>query len=143
MTNDTPFDIVYFSNKSENTKRFVEKLVTINYRIPLRWDDSKPYIHANEYILVVPTYGGGNDNHTIPVQVKKFLNIKENRDNLRGVVGTGNTNFGDHYCKAAEMIVDKTGVPLIGRVELLGTQADVDKITERLRLLYGQQLQLS
>lgn len=131
-----PFDIVYFSNKSENTKRFVEKLDTINYRIPLKWEDDNPYIHPRDYILVVPTYGGGNDEHTIPVQVKKFLNIMENRHHLRGVIGTGNTNFGEHYCKAAEMIVDKTGVPLIGKVELLGTKADVDRIMERLWLLY-------
>jgi protein involved in ribonucleotide reduction len=56
---------------------------------------------------------------------------------LRGVIGTGNTNFGEHYCKAAEMISRKTGVPIIARVEIFGTNEDVNKIKERLEILYG------
>lgn len=131
-----PIDLVYFSHKSENTKRFVEKLDKDAKRIPLDWDDNNPYIHSTEYVLVVPTYGSGNDRHTIPKQVRKFLNIPENRNFLRGVIGTGNTNFGDHFCKAADMIAAKTGVPILGRVEVLGTPEDIQKITERLRLLY-------
>ena len=131
-----PIDLVYFSHKSENTKRFVEKLDKDAKRIPLDWDDNNPYIHSTEYVLVVPTYGSGNDRHTIPKQVRKFLNIPENRNSLRGVIGTGNTNFGDHFCKAADMIAAKTGVPILGRVEILGTPEDIQKITERLRLLY-------
>ena len=131
-----PIDLVYFSHKSENTKRFVEKLDKDAKRIPLDWDDNNPYIHSTEYVLVVPTYGSGNDRHTIPKQVRKFLNIPENRNSLRGVIGTGNTNFGDHFCKAADMIAAKTGVPILGRVEVLGTPEDLQKITERLRLLY-------
>ena len=89
-----------------------------------------------EYVLVVPTYGGGNDSTTIPTQVKKFLNIKTNRDLLKGVIGTGNTNFGEHYCKAAEIIAAKVGVPLLYRVEITGTPDDVKQVKERLNLLW-------
>lgn len=88
------------------------------------------------YVLIVPTYGGGNDNHTIPKQVRKFLNFRSNRNLLRGVVGMGNTNFGEHYCKAAEMISAKTGVPLLYRVEITGTPDDVEQVKERLNLLW-------
>lgn len=91
---------------------------------------------TGEYVLFVPTYGGGNDEHTIPKQVKKFLNIKTNRNLLRGVVGFGNTNFGDHYCEAAEMIAAKTGVPLLYRVEIMGTPYDVEQVKERLEQLW-------
>jgi protein involved in ribonucleotide reduction len=52
-------------------------------------------------------------------------------------VGFGNTNFGDNYCKAAELIAQKTGVPVIARVEIFGTDDDVNKVKERLGLLYG------
>ena len=130
------YDIVYFSNVSNNTHRFVEKLNLPAQRIPVRWEDKQPFIAAGEYVLFVPTYGGGNDGHTIPKQVKKFLNIKTNRDLLRGVVGFGNTNFGDHDCKAAEMIATKTGVPLLYRVEIMGTPYDVEQVKERLQLLW-------
>ncbi len=91
---------------------------------------------TGEYVLVVPTYGGGNEGTTIPVQVKKFLNFKANRELLRGVVGMGNTNFGDHYCRAAEMIAAKTGVPMLYRVEIMGTPDDVDQVKERLETLW-------
>jgi protein involved in ribonucleotide reduction len=130
------YDIVYFSNISNNTHRFVEKLGLSAQRIPLRWDSEEPFMASGEYVLFVPTYGGGNDGHSIPKQVKKFLNIKANRDLLRGVVGFGNTNFGDHYCGAAEMITAKTGVPLLYRVEIMGTPDDVEQVKERLDLLW-------
>jgi len=129
--------IIYFSNYSGNTKRFVEKLDSSSIRIPIKWDPASPLYAKNEYVLMVPTYGGGSDRSAIPRQVKSFLNIKENRDLLRGVVGFGNTNFGDNYCKAADLIAQKTGVPVIARVEIFGTDDDIIKVKERLGLLYG------
>jgi protein involved in ribonucleotide reduction len=129
--------IVYFSNYSGNTKRFVEKLDNVSIRIPINWDPALPVSVKKEYVLMVPTYGGGSERSAIPKQVKSFLNIKENRDLLRGVVGFGNTNFGDNYCKAAELIAQKTGVPVIARIEIFGTDDDVNKVKERLGLLYG------
>jgi protein involved in ribonucleotide reduction len=129
--------IVYFSNHSGNTKRFVDKLDNSSIRIPISWDPALPVYANAEYVLMVPTYGGGSERSAIPKQVKSFLNIEENRNLLRGVVGLGNTNFGDNYCKAAELISQKTGVPVIARVEIFGTDDDVNKVKERLGLLYG------
>jgi len=129
--------IVYFSNYSGNTKRFVEKLDNVSIRIPINWEPASPVCATKEYVLMVPTYGGGSERSAIPKQVKSFLNIGENRNLLRGVVGFGNTNFGDNYCKAAELIAQKTGVPVIARIEIFGTDDDVNKVKERLGLLYG------
>lgn len=134
-----PISLVYFSNYSENTKRFVEKLTDAGIRIPVKPSDARDITMANEYVLVVPTYGGGNESPAIPKSVKVFLNNPENRTLLRGVIGTGNTNFGEHYCKAAYMISAKTGVPVIAKVELLGTPEDVITVKNRLEILYGQQ----
>lgn len=130
-------DIVYFSNYSGNTKRFVEKITDNARRIPIDYtaDTSDTIVIDNPFILFVPTYGGGSDKSAIPRQVRAFLNVPENRSLLRGVVGLGNTNFGEHFCKAADMISSKTGVPILGRVEILGTQDDVDKIKERLAMI--------
>ncbi len=131
------FDIVYFSNYSGNTKRFVEKLTNNARRIPIDYtaDTSDTFVIDSPFILVVPTYGGGSERSAIPRQVRAFLNVPKNRELLRGVIGTGNTNFGEHYCKAADMIAAKTGVPIVARVEILGTPEDIQKITERLEML--------
>ncbi len=126
--------IVYFSNYSGNTKRFVEKLGLEATRIPIS-DSSDPIIVQDPYVLFVPTYGGGSEGHAIPRQVRSFLNVASNRDKLVGVVGLGNTNFGEHYCKAADLIAAKTGVPILGRVEIFGTDEDVINIKERLAML--------
>lgn len=129
--------MVYFSNYSGNTKRFVEKLDGNAVRIPIDYGDNGDVIMDREYVLFVPTYGGGSEKSAIPRQVRRFLNVKANRDLLRGVVGLGNTNFGEHFCKAADLISRKTGVPIVGRVEIFGTDEDVNRIKERLELLYG------
>lgn len=134
-----PITLVYFSNYSENTKRFVEKLTDAGIRIPIKPSNARDIVVDREYVLVVPTYGGGNESPAIPKPVKIFLNNPENRSLLRGVIGTGNTNFGEHYCKAAYMISAKTGVPVIAKVELLGTPEDVEQVKYRLEILYGQQ----
>lgn len=130
------FDIVYFSKTSENTKRFVEKLDLTAIRIPLEWMGDEPFTVVRPYVLVVPTYGGNKEGKQIPRQVVDFLNFKVNRDLLRGVIGTGNTNFGETYCRAAELISAKVGVPLLYRVELLGTPDDVQQTLERLEILW-------
>jgi protein involved in ribonucleotide reduction len=132
------YDIIYFSSASENTKRFVEKLSSELdlLRIPLKWDTDAPLLVEKEYILVLPTYGGGEYEKAVPRQVVKFLNLKQNRDLIRGVIGTGNTNFGGHYCLAADVVAAKTGVPLLQRVEILGTPDDVEKVNERLKQLW-------
>jgi protein involved in ribonucleotide reduction len=129
--------LVYFSNYSGNTKRFVERLNGSAFRIPISDSDSRDLVMDSEYVLFVPTYGGGSEKAAVPRQVRRFLNVPENRNKLRGVVGFGNTNFGEHFCRAADIISSKTGVPVIAKVEIFGTPEDVERVKERLKLLYG------
>jgi protein involved in ribonucleotide reduction len=136
-------DIIYFSNHTGNTHRFVEKFREVaggNFtRIPLRPTDGSDTIYSgSEFVLFVPTYGGGSEKSAIPRQVRRFLNVPENRNRLRGVVGFGNTNFGDHFCKAAELISAKTGVPIIDRIEIFGAPGDIERLQKRLEGIYGE-----
>jgi len=131
------FDVVYFSSVSENTKRFVEKLGFQSFRIPLHLSEASTYTHNRDSVLVVPTYGGGNESSTVPKQVVKFLNNPENRKHIKGVIATGNTNFGESYGLAGDIVAAKLGVPLIQRVELLGTPEDITQLKERLNKLWA------
>lgn len=130
------FDVVYFSSVSENTKRFVEKLGLPTVRIPLRTEEAEKFSYQHSNVLVVPTYGSGDDKTTVPKQVIKFLNNPENRKHVKGVIAAGNTNFGASYGLAGDIVAAKLGVPLIYRVELLGTPDDVSEVKERLEKLW-------
>lgn len=130
------YDIVYYSNVSQNTKKFVEKLGHTTIRIPIKWDEALPLVVDRDFVLVIPSYGGGAESRTVPKSVVNFLNLESNRSFLKGIVGTGNTNFGVHYCKAAEIVAAKTGAPLLYRVEITGTPDDVEQVKERLELLW-------
>ena len=123
--------LVYFSSASENTHRFVGKLGFRSARIPLRPKEA-PLAVDEEYVLLVPTYGGGSVKGAVPKQVIKFLNDSHNRSLCRGVISSGNTNFGEAYCLAGDIIASKLNVPLLYRYELLGTPTDVVRVKEGL-----------
>jgi protein involved in ribonucleotide reduction len=131
------FEIVYFSNTSENTKRFIEKLDMQATRIPI--DNSQATLEISQpYVLATPTYGRINNREGIPTLVKAFLNLKCNRQNLCGVIAAGNTNFGTKYCNAGIVISRKCKVPLIHKFELIGTPHDLIMVRERLEELWNQ-----
>ncbi|WNM23695.1 class Ib ribonucleoside-diphosphate reductase assembly flavoprotein NrdI [Demequina capsici] len=131
-------NLVYFSSTSENTKRFVEKLGVPAERIPLRPKD-EPLKVDEPYVLVVPTYGGGNEGGAVPKQVIKFLNDEHNRSLIRGVITAGNTNFGTAYCIAGDIVAAKCHVPHLYKFELFGTPDDVTAVREGLENLWKQQ----
>lgn len=128
---ETDASLIYFSSASDNTHRFVSKLPIHSARIPLLTSDETLYAHS-PFVLVLPTYGGISGKGAVPRQVIKFLNVEENRRLLRGVIGAGNTNFGETYCLAADVIAAKCGVPVLYRFELMGTSEDVDRVTKGL-----------
>ncbi len=127
--------LVYFSSVSGNTARFVEKLDARSIRIPLHAADG-PLRVDEPYILVTPTYGGGQgrgeEKGAVPKQVIRFLNDERNRSLIRGVISAGNTNFGEHFCLAGDIISRKCRVPHLYRLELFGTPEDVDRVSDGL-----------
>lgn len=48
------------------------------------------------------------------------------------MLGAGNTNFGPLFCVAAEKVAAKCQVPLLYKFELMGTDEDVEKVTQGL-----------
>ena len=100
--------IVYYSSRSENTHRFVEKLGLRAARIPVGAED----IHIREpFVLISPTYCGDGGKGAVPKQVIRFLNNAENRSNIRGVIAAGNSNFGETYGLAGDVISKECQVP--------------------------------
>ncbi|HEY9264107.1 MAG TPA: class Ib ribonucleoside-diphosphate reductase assembly flavoprotein NrdI [Mycobacterium sp.] len=130
VATETPL-LVYFSSVSGNTARFIEKLGARALRIPLHATD--PELVVDEpYVLVTPTYGGGQgrgvEKGAVPKQVIRFLNDERNRRHIRGVISAGNTNFGEHFCLAGDIISRKCNVQHLYRLEVFGTPEDVERV---------------
>lgn len=123
--------LVYFSSRSENTRRFVEKLGVKALRLPVDAAEEPPEVE-DPFVLVSPTYGGGGQKGAVPKPVIRFLNNPRNRSLIGGVIAAGNTNFGTGYAVAGNIISAKCAVPFLYRFELLGTKEDVDNVRQGL-----------
>jgi len=105
-------NVVFYSNYTRNTERFVSKLGLDAVRI----EDGIP----DHSVLITPTYGKA----AVPAPVVRALNTGP-RHNIVAVIGTGNMNFGPDYCAAGYLLAQKLEVPLLNTVELAGTHNDV------------------
>lgn len=140
----TSASLIYFSSVSNYTHRFVEKLqlpADQTARLPVRTRDET--LQATEpFVLILPTYGANGGKGSVPKQVIKFLNVEANRQLLRGVIGSGNTNFQESYCIAGDIVAQKCGVPHLYRFELMGTADDVSRVHKGLEEFWKQQSSL-
>lgn len=131
--------LVYFSSASENTSRFMERLGLPAIRIPL---NERERIQVDDpYILVVPSYGGGGTAGAVPRQVIRFLNDPHNRARIRGVIASGNRNFGEAFSRAGDVIAQKCNVPYLYRFELMGTPHDIDNVRKGVSEFWQRQPQ--
>jgi protein involved in ribonucleotide reduction len=118
-------EVVYFSSVSGNTARFIvscEFTVPVE-RVPLKASEPQLVV-TRPYVLITPTYGGGESGHAVPVQVKRFLQWHDNWRLMRGVIAAGNMNFGTAYGKAGDVLSSRFHVPMLYRFELTGTERD-------------------
>lgn len=129
--------IVYFSSRSENTHRFVGRLGLPAQRIPI--GPAEGFHVRVPYVLIVPTYSGEGGKGAVPKQVIRFLNDAENRENIRGVVAAGNSNFGATFGIAGDIISAKCRVPYLYRFELLGSEEDVANVRHGLERFWTRQ----
>lgn len=117
--------VVYYSSETENTKNFVERLGIQAVRLPKKGEMPRM---DKPYVLIMPTYADGEGRGTLPKAAIRFLNMPENRSLLRGVVASGNRNFGIYYACAGDVIAYKCRVPCLYRYELRGMPQDVENV---------------
>lgn len=86
------------------------------------------------FVVLVPTYlegGTGVDDSVREVMTNPLLeNLLEGGNGawLRGVIGTGNQNFNAQYVLTAKRYAQQFDVPLLGSVEMRGTNRDVTRL---------------
>lgn len=120
-------ELVFFSSRSGNTARFVERLG----RPALRLSGASPQ-PDRPFVLVTPTYADGEGRGAVPKAVIAFLNEPGRRALLRGVIGAGNRNFGATFALAGRIVAEKCGVPLLYTFELQGSDTDLARVDDGL-----------
>ena len=79
------------------------------------------YDGASPYVLLTPTYDQPRGGFT-PKPVQQFLN--KHARLMVGVAATGNLNFQEYYCQAGKDISKQHGVPIVHRIDIMGTEDD-------------------
>lgn len=129
-------DIIYFSNVSNNTEKFVRNLnwEGETHKIPIKGNSE--FVLLNSYVLICPAYGEAHHGH-VPPQVRKFLANEAYRSLCVGVIGSGSINFGNEYALAGDILALKLQVPLLYKFDLAGNPEDIQKVKTGL-LEFGQ-----
>lgn len=74
------------------------------------------------FILLTYTDGYGD----VPMEVETFL--LANGHNLKGVIASGDTSYGEAYCQAGDKIAVEYGVECLYKVENAGEASDIEDI---------------
>ena len=98
------------------------------------------YDGASPYVLMTPTYDQPRGGFT-PKPVQTFLD--KHAHLMVGVIGSGNRNFGDHYCQAAHDISKQFNVPVLWRIEIMGSQEDLAIVDSGMSEHWGRLLSMS
>lgn len=128
--------LVFFSSRSGNTARFVDRLGMVAERIGTVLSDPLPETFE-PFVLITPTFADGEGRGAVPKPVIRFLNDPAKRGLLRGVIASGNRNFGATYALAGDVIARKCNVPLLYKFELAGTETDISRVTAGLSRFWG------
>ena len=106
--------IVYWSSNSGGTRRVAEALNTNTVELA-------DYDGISTYVLMCPTYDQPRGGFT-PKPVQQFL--EEHARLMVGVAATGNLNFQEYYCQAGKDISKEHGVPIVHRIDIMGSEDD-------------------
>ena len=110
--------IVYWSSNSGGTRRVAEALNTDTVELA-------DYDGASPYVLLTPTYDQPRGGFT-PKPVQTFLD--KHAHLMVGVAATGNLNFQEYYCQAGIDISKEHGVPIVHRIDIMGSEDDYHTI---------------
>jgi protein involved in ribonucleotide reduction len=111
--------MIVYTSRTGNVKHIVNNLKLPNIEIT---DD---LIVTEPYFLITYTDKLGE----VPEVVTQFL--LNNHIHLKGVIASGNVNFGEEYCKSADVISDLYSVPVIRRIDLRGNKQDILEILKQ------------
>lgn len=111
---------IVYASRTGNVESIVQRL---NVSQPLKIEMGNETVDE-DFILLTYTDGYGD----IPAEVEDFLG--DNAQYLKGVIVSGDTGYGEAYCKAGDEISDQYDVPCLYKVENDGTDEDLAAIAQ-------------
>lgn len=114
---------IVYASRTGNVESIINKLGVEALRI----EDGSESV-SEDYILFTYTDGYGD----VPGEVSDFL--ENNSANIKGVVVSGDTSYGDAYCGAGDVIAEDYSVPVLYKVENDGTDEDIENIKKAINM---------
>lgn len=109
--------MIYFVSRTGNVQSIVSKLGL--HTVNIADMDAPP---NQNFVLFTYTDGLG----AVPPIVKEFM--EQHNHLCRGIICSGNTNFGQHYCGAGIKLSEQYGIPLGCKIDLRGVPSDLNAI---------------
>lgn len=95
----------------------------------LELNHNDPFVEMDrDFVLILPTYSD-----TITDIMSKFVEYKDNKKYLKGIIGGGEKNFGRDYIFSPKDLAKRHSVPLIFDFEKSGNDIDVEKFKKEVR----------
>ena len=111
---------VAFYSITGQTKKFIVKTGLEAHEIDDAWPQ---YEMGEKYVLITPSY-----QDFMMDSLVDFLNYKDNKKNLVGIIGCGNRNFNDLFAQTAKKLSVTLKVPILYLLEFSGTDKDVKSV---------------
>lgn len=109
--------MIVFASRTGNVRYIVSKLGLPSLEL------SPTLLMSDPFLLFTYTDGIGS----VPKVVEQFMEM--NSQLCRGVIVSGNTNFGQqNFARAGDLIAQKFQVPLVRKLDLRGTTVDYSYI---------------
>lgn len=117
---------IVYASRTGNTEYLVTEGLKIDDALKIEEGDE---IVNEPYVLFVYTDIGAS----VPYEAQAFL--ENNSANLRGVIGCGDRNYGENFCKAGYTVAEQYKVPLLYTIDTTGTEEDYEAIKKILENL--------
>ena len=98
-------------------------MIDVYFKEEIEWDLEKIF-YGVEQLLLINVKVLGKD--VYKRQVDEFLQSQS--EHLKGVVVSGDTGYGEAYCKAGDVIAEQYNVPCLYKVENDGSDEDIEAI---------------
>lgn len=117
--------LVVYISLTGNTRRFVKKLNMDSLEV----QQMNPNVEVSEdFVFILPTYSD-----TLTDIASQFIEYKDNRKYIKGIIGGGERNFGRRYIFSAKDLAKEHDIPLIFDLEKSGSSKDVENFKKEVQ----------